>query len=165
MVDFPSQNSALQCNGDVIAQVSELRSQCETLHDYFVRNAGCKTSIVDYFFGLSDKLLIQLDPKNHQISLHFAIRPWGRNFNPIRDLTAFPACWLIQRSGSTEFKFGFSQVCDLRAAARVIALEYRALGYSCWIGCNGETVELQRVEAEAQTSALWAPIQEVALCV
>jgi hypothetical protein len=121
-------------------------------------------SIIECFLDLQRKLLIAIDSDSHEISLLFAFRPSGQDFEPIKTLRLYECSWLIKEFRPSEFRFGFVRICDLKAIAWAVALAYRDLGYSCRIECGGEAIEVDELVAEAQPSALWASMREVPLC-
>jgi hypothetical protein len=121
-------------------------------------------SIIDCFLDLQKKLLIVIDSDSHEISLFFAFRPSGQDFEPIKTLRLYECSWLLKSFRPSEFTFGFVKICDLKAIAWAVALAYRELGYSCRIECGGEAIEVDELIAEAEPSALWASMREVALC-
>jgi hypothetical protein len=121
-------------------------------------------SIIECFLDLQKKLLIVIDSDSHEISLLFAFRPSGPDFEPIKALCLHECSWLMKQFRPSEFRFGFAKICDLKAIAWSVVLAYRELGYSCRIECGGEAIEVDELIAEAEPSALWASMREVALC-
>ncbi len=121
-------------------------------------------SIIDCFLDLRKKLLILIDSESHEISLLFAFRPSGKDFEPIKTLRLCECSWLIKQFRPSEFRFGFAKICDLRQISWAVALAYRELGYSCRIECGAEAIDVDELIAEVEPSALWASIQEVVLC-
>jgi hypothetical protein len=121
-------------------------------------------SIIECFLDLQKKLLIEIDSDSHEISLFFAFRPSGQDFEPIKTLRLYECSWLLKSFRPSEFTFGFVKICDLKAIAWAVVLAYRELGYSCRIECGGEAIEVDELIAEAEPSALWASMREVALC-
>jgi hypothetical protein len=72
-------------------------------------------SIIDCFLDLQKKLLIVIDSDSHEISLLFAFRLSGRDFEPIKMLRLCECSWLIKQFRPSEFKFGFVKIWALQA--------------------------------------------------
>jgi hypothetical protein len=121
-------------------------------------------SIIECFLDLQKKLLIELNSESHEITLAFAFRPTGKDFEPIKMLRLYEFSWLLKQFKPFEFNFGFGKICDLKAIAWAVAMAYRELGYSCRIECGGEAIEVDDLIAEASPSPIWLQLQEVPLC-
>jgi hypothetical protein len=143
---------------------AEQGSASEPLRGAVERNIGYQANIINYFHGLTDTVLIEIDPATHQITLSFAVHPEGRFFQPIKHLCLFSCCWLLRQKNPTEFTFGFAKVCDLKAIATATAIDYQALGYRCCIRCEEEVMKVEQWLAKHKTSALDPQTQEVVLC-
>jgi hypothetical protein len=105
-------------------------------------------SIMSCFRRLQRKLLIMIDSDAHEITLSFAFRPIGRDFDPIKELCAYEGSWLIRQFRPSEFTLGFVKICDLRQFSWAIAMAYKALGYSSEIECASERIDVDALLAE-----------------
>jgi hypothetical protein len=121
-------------------------------------------SIIECFLDLRKKLLIEINSESHEITLAFAFRPTGKDFEPIKMLRLYEFSWLLKQFKPFEFNFGFGKICDLKAIAWAVAMAYKNLGYSCRIECGAEAVEVDELIAEASPSPIWLQLQEVPLC-
>jgi hypothetical protein len=122
------------------------------------------SSIIDCFLDLQKKLLIEIDSESHEISLLFAFRPNRAEYEPIKALCLYECSWLIKQFRTSEFRFGFAKICNLKAIAWAVVIAYRELGYSCRIECGGELIDVDELIAEASPSPMWLQLQEVKLC-
>ncbi|MCG9890353.1 MAG: hypothetical protein MH252_04695 [Thermosynechococcaceae cyanobacterium MS004] len=143
--------------------LDELFSQ--NLRDYFEQNSENKSPIAFYFNSIVPKLLIQIEPAHHQITLSFALKPWGKSFTPIKELSSHPSSLLLRAKRATEYTIEFAEVCDLKEISCAVALEYSQLGYHCSIQFQGQTLDFQQILAEAKPEILTRrPVKEVASC-
>jgi hypothetical protein len=117
------------------------------------------SSILNCFWRLQKKLLIIIDSDSHEITLSFAFRPIGRDFDPIKELRVYESSWLIRQFRPSEFTFGFVKICDLRQFSWAIAMAYKALGYSCRIECESESIDVDALLAEASRNPLWRKLE------
>lgn len=112
-------------------------------------------SILHYFceldLQLSDKtLLIDIDLNTYQLCLCFLNEPKGCDFKPIKNLVSSSFGWHVDGIWTNQIRFGFSRFCDLEQLAKIIASEYRQLGYDCSIRPRGEILsETTEVNAAA----------------
>lgn len=143
--------------------LDELFSQ--NLRDYFDKNSENHSPIAHYFNSIAPNLLIRIDPDHHQITLSFALKPWGNSFTPIKELSSHPSSSLLRSRRPTEYTIGFAEICDLKEVSCAVALEYSQLGYHCFIQYQGQTLDFQQILAEAKPEILTRkPVKEVASC-
>ena len=128
---------------------------------HFSKNYACLEA---YFSGIRSKLLIMVDESAHQIRLSFGDRPSGKNFDPIKALLSHEVCTKLSPFSKTEYTIGFARVCDLKAIAWAVAMEYRELGYSCTVRSGAEAIDVDQILAEAEPSPIWRQLQEVPSC-
>jgi hypothetical protein len=159
-----AQSYALLEQGKGVSKLKLLEPETQPARAYFERQSQkLHPSIIDCFLDLQKKLLIVIDSDSHEISLLFAFRPTGKDFEPIKMLRLCECSWLLKSFRPSEFTFGFVRICDLKTIAWAVAMAYRELGYSCRIECGGE-IEVDDLIAEASPSSIWLQLQEVPLC-
>jgi hypothetical protein len=142
-----------------------IEPETQSARAYFERQSRKPhSSIIECFLDLQKKLLIVVDSESHEITLAFAFRPTGKDFEPIKMLRLYEFSWLLKQFKPFEFRFGFGKICDLKAIAWAIALAYRELDYCCRIEICDALIDVDELIAEAEPSALWASIREVRLC-
>jgi hypothetical protein len=117
------------------------------------------SSIMNCFQRLQKKLLIIIDSDSHEVTLSFAFRPIGPDFEPIKELCVYESSWLVKQFRPSEFTLGFVKICDLRQFSWAIAMAYKALGYSCRIECESEWIDVDVLLAEASPNPLWRKLE------
>jgi hypothetical protein len=164
VIQYFSQNLPVPSHSTHINPTQEQACDCVGLQEHYKRSFKPKARILDCFYDLKDHVLVDIDPKEHQITLSFSMKQYGRSRQIFKDLCWYSSGWLLRQKNPTEFTFGFARVCDLKAIAWAVAIEYREIGYSCTIRCEGELISVDRILAEAQPSPIWTQLQEVPLC-
>jgi hypothetical protein len=160
-----SQNPPVGSHSINLNPIQEKAYECVGLQEHYKRSFKPKARILDCFYDLKDNVLIDIDSKEHQITLSFSMKQYGRSRQIFKELCWYSSGWLLRQKNPTEFTFGFARVCDLKAIAWAIALEYRELGYSCTIRCEGEAISVDQLLAEREPSPIWRQLEEVPSCV
>ena len=164
LIQHFSQNPPVQSHSISSISTQEPACECVGLRQHYERSFKPKARILDSFYDLKDHVLIDIDSKEHQITLSFSMKQYGRSRQIFKDLCWYSSGWLLRQKNPTEFTFGFARVCDLKAIAWAIALEYRELSYSCTVRCGAEVINVDQILAEAEPSPILRQLQEVSLC-